>query len=68
MFVADEARGHVVGRDHAVFGNVEEMVEQMLVPYRGMSGGETAYTASEQVHVKESYLGPGIEGRRESKG
>ena len=54
--------------DHAIFGDVEEVVEEMLVPSRSMSGREAAQTASQQVHVQESDLGPGIEGWCETKG
>lgn len=57
-----------MGGDHPVFGDVEEMVQEVLVPYWSMSGRETAEAASEQVHVKECYLGPGIEGWCETKG
>ena len=57
-----------MGSDHPVFGDVEEMVQEVLVPYWSMSRRETSEAAGEQVHVKESYLGPGIEGWCETKG
>ena len=57
-----------MGGDHPVFSDVEEMVQEVLVPYWSMSRRETTEAAGEQVHVKESYLGPGIEGWCETKG
>ena len=54
--------------DHSIFGGVEEVVEEMLVPCWSMSGREAAQAARQQVHVKESYLGPGVEGWCETKG
>ncbi len=54
--------------EHAVFGGVEEMVEQVLVPGGGVSGGEAAHTDGEEVHVEERYLGPGVEGWGEAEG
>ncbi len=55
-----------MGGDHAVFGDVEEVVEEMLMPDWGVGGGETAQAAGEQVHVKEGHLGPGVKSRRET--
>lgn len=57
-----------MGGDHPVFRDVEEVVEKMLVPSRSVSWREAAQTASKEVHVKKSYLGPGIESRRKTKG
>ena len=57
-----------MGCDHSIFGNVEEVVEEMLVPCWSMRGREAAQAACQQVHVKESYLGPGIEGWCETQG
>lgn len=54
-------------RDHPVFGDEEEVVEEMLVPDRSVGGWETAQAAREQVHVEEGYLGPGVERRCESE-
>ena len=51
-------------RHHAVFGDVEEVVEQVLVPGGGVRGGEHAEAAGEEVHVQEGDLGPGVEGGR----
>lgn len=67
VFVAGGARGDVVGDDHAVFGDVEELVEEVLVPYYCAGRREAAEPAGKQVHVEEGYLGPGIEGRGKSK-
>lgn len=67
VLVADGARGDVVRDDHAVLGDVEEVVEEVLVPDRGAGGGEAAEPAGEQVHVQEGDLGPGVEGWGESK-
>ncbi len=57
-----------MGGDHAVFGDVEKVIEEMLVPSRSVSWWKAAYAAREQVHMKEGYLGPGIEGWSETKG
>ena len=67
VFSADGARGDVVGDDHAFFGDVEEVVEEMLVPDWGVGGGETAEAAGEEVHVEEGDLGPVIEGWGEAE-
>lgn len=53
--------------DHAVFGCIEEMVQQVLMPDWGVSGGESADAHSEEIHVEKSDLGPGVEGRGEAK-
>lgn len=54
--------------DHAVFGEVEEVVEEMLLPGGGVSGEEASETAVEEIHVQEGYLGPGCEGWGETEG
>lgn len=59
---------HVVHGDHAVFGGVEEVVQEVLVPGWGVGGGETPDADCEEVHVQEGYLGPGVEGWGEVKG
>ena len=51
---------------HAVFGIVEEMVEQVLMPGWGMRGGEEAEAHGKHVHIYEGDLGPGVEGWGES--
>lgn len=48
--------------DHVVFGDVEEVVEEVLVPGGGVRGGKTAQAHGEEVHVEEGDLGPGVEG------
>ena len=53
--------------DHAVFSEVEEMIEEMLLPSWGVGGLEAAETAVEEVHVEESYLGPGCKSWGEAK-
>ena len=54
--------------DHAVFSEVEEVIEEMLLPGWGMGGLEAAETAVEEVHVEESYLGPGCKSWSEAEG
>ena len=54
--------------DHTVFGDVEEVVEEMLLPGWGVGGLETPETAIQEVHVQEGYLGPGCEGWGEAEG
>ena len=54
--------------DHAVFGYVEEVVEEVLLPGGGVGGEEAPETAVEEVHVQEGYLGPGCEGWDEAEG
>ena len=68
VFVADGARGDVVRQDHAVLGDVEEVVEKVLVPDGGIGGGEAAQAAGEEVHVEVGDLGPGVEGWGETEG
>ena len=46
---------------HAVFGDVEEVVQEVLVPGLGVRGGEHAQADGEEVHVKKGDLGPGVE-------
>ena len=46
---------------HAVFGYVEEVVEEVLVPGWGVGGGEGAQAYGQEIHVQEGYLGPGVE-------
>ena len=55
-------------QDHAVLGDVEEVVEQVLMPDGGVGGGEAAQAAGEEVHVEVGDLGPGVEGRGETEG
>lgn len=62
VLVAYGAGVHAVQADHAVFGCVEEMVHQVLVPDRGVCGGKGADTHGEEIHVEESDLRPGVEG------
>ena len=52
---------------HAVFGYVEEVVQEVLVPCWCMGGGEGAQARGEEIHVQEGYLGPGVEGGREAE-
>ena len=52
---------------HAVFGDVEEVVQKVLVPRWCMGGREGAQARGEEIHVQEGYLGPGVEGGREAK-
>lgn len=52
---------------HAVFGGVEEVVEQMLVPGWGGGGREGAQAYGEDIHVEECYLGPIVEGGGEAE-
>ena len=66
--MTDEVRGDVVREDHAVFGNVEEVVEEVLLPGGGVGGEEAAETAVEEVQVQEGYLGPGCESWGEAEG
>ena len=54
--------------DHTVFGDVEEVVEEMLLPGWGVGGLEAPETAIQEVHVQEGYLGPGCEGWGEAEG
>ena len=56
-----------MGDDHTVFGDVEEVVEEMLLPGWGVGGWEAAETAIEEVHVEEGYLGPGCKGWGEAE-
>lgn len=48
---------------HAVFGGVEEVVEEVLVPCLRRGGGEGSKANVQDVHVQEGDLGPGCEGR-----
>ena len=50
-------------QQHAVFGHVEEVVEELLVPDWGVGWGKAAHADCEEVHVQHGDLGPGIEGR-----
>lgn len=59
---------YVVRGDHAVFGDVEEVVEEVLVPGGGVGGGEAADADGEEVHVQEGYLSPSVEGRGKAQG
>lgn len=59
---------HVVRGYHAVFGDVEEVVEEVLVPGGGVGSGEAADADGEEVHVQEGYLGPGVKGWGEAEG
>lgn len=43
------------------------MVQKVLMPSRGMGRRKGSDANSEKVHMEESYLGPGIEGRSETK-
>lgn len=51
----------------SVFSRIEEVIEEMLVPGRGVSGGEGAEPDGEDIHMEESYLSPGAEGWGEPK-
>ena len=52
---------------HAVFGQVEEVVGEVLVPGRGILPRKAAEAHGQKVHVQESDLGPGVEGRGHAK-
>ena len=67
VFVAERARLDVVVAHEAVFGGVEEVVEEVLVPGGGVGGGEGPQAHGEDVHVEEGYLRPGAEGWGEAE-
>ena len=58
---------NVVFTHQAIFGGVEEVVKEMLVPRRGVGGWKGAQPDSKDVHVQERYLRPGAEGWCEAK-
>lgn len=58
---------HIVHHRHALFGVVEEVIQQMLVPGRSMGWRETSDADGEEVHVKEGNLCPGAEGRGQTE-
>lgn len=50
-----------------IFSGVEEVVEEVLMPRRGVGRWESAKPDSKDVHVQERYLSPGAEGWCEAK-
>lgn len=65
--VARHARVDVVERGHALFGEVGEVVDEVLVPGGREVRGEAAQADGQEPHVEEGDLGPGIEGWREAE-
>lgn len=47
---------------HAIFGRVEEVVQQVLLPDAHVLGGELAQARGERVHVQVHDLRPHVEG------
>lgn len=62
VLVARGADVDAVHELHAVFGVVEEVVEEVLVPDWGLRGGEASDSDGEDVHVQEGDLRPCVEG------
>jgi len=54
---------HAVIQHHFVFGVVEEVVEDVLLPGLRDFWFEAAEPDGEEVHVQHCDLGPGAEGR-----
>lgn len=52
---------------HAVFGGVEEVVQEMLMPRGSVGGREGPHADCENVHVQKGDLSPDVEGRAEVK-
>ena len=50
---------------HAVLSGIEEMIQQILMPVARVVGGEHPQAHSEQVHVQERDLRPGVERRQD---
>ncbi|KAF2836723.1 hypothetical protein M501DRAFT_1007062 [Patellaria atrata CBS 101060] len=60
--VADALRDKPVQGNHAMLRGIEKVVEEVLVPRRGVRGWEEPQSRGEDVHVEKGDLSPGVEG------
>ena len=67
VLVPERSRLDVVFAYQTVFSEVEEVVEEMLMPRRGVGGWKSAKPDSKDVHMQERYLSPGAEGWGKAK-
>lgn len=58
---------NVMFTHQAVLGGIEEVVEEVLVPRRGVGGRKGTQPDSKDVHMQERYLSPGAKGWCEAK-